>query len=126
MFFGVLRRRTMIAAASAAMLVGALGSAQAASAAPYVAYAHFTNPGAYFYSGFGDILDIRVGNAPTVSVVCVSHACHTFDQGGAAEIHYPGSPWNLFFAHGQSRLVEIYACNASCMPTVWSAQLNVP
>ncbi len=115
----------MLVAACAVTMFGALGSAQAASAAPYVAYAHFNLNTGTFYSVFGgDSIEVSVGNNPTATVVCVSHVCRQFDRG---YINATGSVFGLFFAHGTSRLVEVYACNASgCMPSVWSQQLYIP
>jgi hypothetical protein len=113
----------MLAAVSAAALFGALGSAQAAVAAPYVAYAHFTRTTGNFYSAFGDMIDVSVGNSPTGTAVCVSHSCRSFTGG---EVHIAGTAFGQYWAHGQSRLVEVFACNATCMPSVWTNQLAVP
>jgi hypothetical protein len=117
------RRRTLFAAVLAALTLGVLGSAQAASAAPYVRYAHFTATSGAFYSAFGDGLDISIGNSPSAVAVCVSSVCKTFYD---SELRLLGSVFGQFWAHGQSRQVKIWACNATCMPTVWVQQLRVP
>jgi hypothetical protein len=108
----------------AVVSLGMLASAQAAVAAPFVQYAHFTAPDENFYAGFGDLIDISVGNSPPQTRVCVSSNCQTFDGG---EIHVAGGYFDQFWAHGQSRQVKIFACNSSgCMPEEWVRQLDVP
>jgi hypothetical protein len=117
------RHRTIFAVALAALTLGAMASAQAASAAPYVRYAHFTNASPTFYAGFGNIIDVSVGNSPSATAVCVSSVCRQFSGG---EIHVAGSYFGQYWAHGQSRQVKVFACNATCMPAVWIQQLRVP
>jgi hypothetical protein len=120
---GVLRRRIVLVGACSALALGMLASAQAAVAAPFVRYAHFTRPSANFYAGFGDLIDISVAGSPSKTVVCVSGTCRQFTGG---EIHVAGGNFKQFWAHGQSRQVKIYACNSICMTSVWVRQLPVP
>jgi hypothetical protein len=118
-----LRRGAAITVACAALLLAMLASAQAAVAAPWVRYAHFTDPGPNFYSGFGDLIDISMGGLHTKTAVCVSGKCKRFTTG---EIHVASTYFDQFWAHGQSRQVKIFACNTDCMPAVWVRQLPVP
>lgn len=124
MDIGQLRRGGLLIAACAVFSLGMLASAQAAVAAPFVQYAHFTDPGEDFYAGFGALIDISVGNSPSATTVCVSSRCKDFAGG---EIHVGGGVFDQFWAHGQSRQVRIFACNTSgCMPSEWVEQLRVP
>lgn len=117
------RRRAALTVAGAALLLGTLASAQAAVAAPFVRYAHFTRPSAKFYAGFGDVINLSIAGRPAKALVCVSGKCKRFTNG---EIHVAGPYFDQFWAHGQSRQVRIFACNTACMPAVWVRQLPVP
>jgi hypothetical protein len=123
MAVGLLRDRTLLIAACSALSLGMLASAPAAVAAPFVRSAHFTSTDAAFYSQFGDVIDISIGNSPSQISVCVSGSCQKFTDG---EIHVAGGVFGQFWAHGQSRQVKIFACNSICMPSVWMSQLQVP
>jgi hypothetical protein len=124
MAIGALRGTARLIAVSAAVSLGMLASAQAAAAAPFVQYAHFTRTSEPFYSQFGDVIDISVGNSPLQTTVCVSSYCKTFDGG---EIHVGGGVFDQFWAHGQSRQVRIFACQESaCMSSEWVSRLDVP
>jgi hypothetical protein len=119
-----LRGKALLIAVSAGVSLGMLASAQAAVAAPFVQYAHFTRTSEPFYSQFGDVIDISVGNSPLRTTVCVSSYCKTFHGG---EIHVGGSAFDQFWAHGQSRQVRIFACGDSvCMGSEWVSRLDVP
>ena len=120
-------RRSIVGLGS--VLVMMLAAADAAQAAPYVRFAHFTSTAPNEFSAgspeFGPTIDISVANRPARTAVCVSGSCRRFPGG---EIHgVTAGVFGQVWKRGQTRTVAIFACNlVGCMPRPWSARLTIP